>query len=410
MALSEIDKELELPLESAASKFWSVVGDDLLREIFYRLPRYRFVIRCSIVCKRWYSVINSNFDELVFENHNRKHNTSSSDDHSSSGYFSSCTLLLSLNKIDRPLYLLFLDKSNTSSISTTTFLNFVPWPEHDLVIQSSLDDMLLVSRKCNPTSFCVCNPLTEKWIALPEAPNDRPRRGLVRDDQNRFRVVLLDIKFDGYHDVYYATIFSSETGKWSESSYKLPPLMVPEIFGLIHGPYNQSQGVSTTNGGRVHWLRAGDVIEFSSYVERGPRLFVLPEEFGNEQDVRLTSCLGVVRGQLRLLEIFKRGFGFVLKVWELNHESGEWNLVHHRVKWVASMFKMLALHPADGDEIFMLRDYVIWIYNIREDRYKRLGESPKIPDEEIGLTYLDGIFTLTHPVCPTSLFALPPSH
>ncbi|PON89679.1 F-box domain containing protein [Trema orientale] len=415
MALSQIDEKLEIfPAEIAASKFLSFVGDDVLLDIFYRLPHYRAVIQCSIVCKRWFSVINSNSDEF-FQYHNHK---GSSSDQYSSTYFPSCTLLLYLTKNnDQPLYLKCLDTSNvgfsTITTSTTTFLDFLPWPDHDVAIRASLDDLFLVSRKCNPRLFCICNPLTKKWIALPEAPRDRLRRGLLRDYRRRYRVVLLDVRPNEFNVVYYATVFRSETGQWSELTYyhggREP--VYPVSHKIFHGHVDQFQGVCTSDGS-LHWLRRHKVLIFNLCKAR-PHWITLPENFGRGM-MRVageSARLGVVRGRLRLLEMYKWGlFGFALKVWELSDDNEDWILVHDRVKWVATMANMmhvLAFHPDNGDEIFLARKFDICLYNIREDTYKKLGEYPKVSDEGMISMFLTGFFTLVHPLCPTSLFELP---
>ena len=53
----EIQKKQLPPANSAASKFMSIVPDDLLVEIFLRFPTGRSVMRCAAVCKRWSSLV-----------------------------------------------------------------------------------------------------------------------------------------------------------------------------------------------------------------------------------------------------------------------------------------------------------------------------------------------------------------
>lgn len=55
---SKIDGQSEISESStAASRFMSAISDDLLLEIFIRLPDFRCIIACNAVCKRWVSLI-----------------------------------------------------------------------------------------------------------------------------------------------------------------------------------------------------------------------------------------------------------------------------------------------------------------------------------------------------------------
>lgn len=100
-----------------------------------------------------------------------------------------------------------------------------------------------------------------------------------------------------------------------------------------------------------------------------------------------------------------------MKVWEYNNDIDEWILVHNKVKWAAAltsnrMIYVLAFHPNDGDVIFLASNFDTYLYDIRKDKYKKLGEFPKIPEDK-GMFSLSlaGCFTFMHPLCPTSIFS-----
>ena len=188
------------------------LGDDVLLAIFHRLPHYRCFIKCSFVCKRWFSLINSHsdyFHQYYVNNNNHNKPSSHSHPHSLCSCYKnpSCALFLNCMVMDRSLYLKFCDSKRSrggASSNTITLSRFLLSPE-DMVIRSSLEDLLLISHKSNPKLFYIYNLLTKKWVALPEAPLDRQRRGLVRNqsDNNSYRVVLLDVKPNNVHDEYH---------------------------------------------------------------------------------------------------------------------------------------------------------------------------------------------------------------
>ncbi|PON96519.1 hypothetical protein TorRG33x02_077920 [Trema orientale] len=97
--------------------------------------------------------------------------------------------------------------------------------------------------------------------------------------------------------------------------------------------------------------------------------------------------LGVVRGQLRLLKLIKVNQAcFGLKIWELvdygdeiavrTTSSSSWLLVHDvKLKDAQNVF-VLAFHPNNGDAIFVVRDRKVYLYVIGEEKYEEIGEFP----------------------------------
>ncbi|EXB92425.1 hypothetical protein L484_021409 [Morus notabilis] len=165
-------KQIQEPQSAAASEFISVVNDDLLLEIFLRLPHGRYVIQCAAVCKRWHSLITNSHDIDKFihrfiQYHLHKQSKKSLDSSYYPAYVSSilfkCCILESKSESTST-------NTNTTSSSSRSIcnLNFLPgWPI--LEIRASYNDLLLVSSRF-PRNDYICNQLTRQWLALPEFP------------------------------------------------------------------------------------------------------------------------------------------------------------------------------------------------------------------------------------------------
>ena len=168
-------------LERVASKFMANVSDDLLIEILLRLPDCRYAIQCSTVCKRWHSLISHPGFVRQFihhHDHNRELLDSESQLSTPTLLFQRCEKRNLAMLFGSPFYAILLEKSkisherpaSSSSLSlslSSGCLGFLPW---DVVIRASFDDLLLVSRPSDLTNFFICNPLTQRWHGLPQAP------------------------------------------------------------------------------------------------------------------------------------------------------------------------------------------------------------------------------------------------
>ena len=328
--MTEPRKKQEIATE-AAFKFMSIVSDDILLEIFLRLPNYRSVIQSSLVCKRWFSLIfnSKNFDPNFNHHHREKRQLLSPNSHSSHSFLP-YTLLLrssthhsSLGKLFTP-HDLFSKKSKIlhgqrhlspwfPPFCATTYLDFLGWP--NATIRSSFDDLLLVegTRKY----FYICNPLTRQWVPLPLAPNlgggdQKCSCGLVCDTNSdcnnhqqlgsyycncniKYRVVLIN-----YHKaILYTAIFSSETGQWNKSSFKYP--------------YFDCCGSAIACNGILYWTNLYNrtwqkILAFDPFKEievsgkERCRLISLPESvfiIAHNRELVITR-FGVVQGRLRL--------------------------------------------------------------------------------------------------------------
>lgn len=169
------DEEAAPPSETPASKFMSIVSDDLLIQIILHLPHDRDAIRCTTVGKRWYPLIDHHFGRSFLEYH----------DSGSSSYFLPYTLLFInsasnriLDSFSHPAYQILSKKSNilhgigkpTSSSSTNNYLNFL-WRDLNqaVKIKASVNDLLLVSTP--DAKYYICNLLTKQRLALPQVPS-----------------------------------------------------------------------------------------------------------------------------------------------------------------------------------------------------------------------------------------------
>lgn len=223
-----------------------------------RLPDYRSIIQCGTVCKRWFSLICSpEYFIRSFNHHHRRkrllmgsryspsfpytlltrgayrtHSGLSPIKHNKSvshhDYFPEASRILHNGGGPPP--------SSVGGNANSGYLDFLGWPpgEYFPLIRSSFDDLLLVEK--TRKDFYICNPLTRRWIALPEAPLNPEaldiiyRSGFVCETDNsrcneqesyiKYSVVVIGT--DNYELLYHAAIFSSETGRWTESTFQFP--------------------------------------------------------------------------------------------------------------------------------------------------------------------------------------------
>ncbi|PON95347.1 F-box domain containing protein, partial [Trema orientale] len=223
------------PETAAASKFMSstaTVTDDLLLEIFVRLPNPRSAIQCSLVCKRWFSLISCPEFRRDFVHRRHDHQrpfTALSD------RLPLCQLFSEKSEITRqcgktigygdPCWIsqLLLEKSKSKSKSKSTSLYEQPIRGGYGDIVSSFHDLLLISYSLK--DYYICNPLTKQSVALPAPPvqcwpehiklvfehpscPDKRAGCSCGFSDSRFRVLLFNHRIDDY-------LFCSETGQWS---------------------------------------------------------------------------------------------------------------------------------------------------------------------------------------------------
>ncbi|GMN52331.1 hypothetical protein TIFTF001_021467 [Ficus carica] len=409
----------ENPDFKLVSKFLKNVSEDMLLEIFLRLPNCRSAILFSSVCRRWNSVISHPKFILNFvcHHHDRQDRYSlpytilflRSDVYTSRGV-----------QCYQPFYKLFSEESKVlHDKAASSYLDFLPSP---MVVRASFDDLLLVEPGTRREEYYICNLLTKQCFQIPKIPRGCPIGfALVRvpDSSNeplgfsttktqyQYKVVLihfaLHLEEDGDNDRFRVSIFCSKSRQWRQSFFSFP--RAKEI------KYCNYTDVVTCNG--ILYWRESDftfdrIIAFDLFNDR---CFVieLPDDFGSGWQNSFGKVhLGAVRGELRLFQIFNTNEEcLVMKVWELNYEdylSNSWTLVHEINLKRANTQSMLclAVHPSSDDVVFMIWGYHVFQYKITEDRYEKVGELETSIDPNERFSSIP----LVHPAWPTPV----PSH
>ncbi|KAL5565535.1 hypothetical protein UlMin_028699 [Ulmus minor] len=423
------------PRKNSASQFVSNVTDDLLSEILIRLPNCRDAVQCKSVCKRWCSLIssplfihrfihqkslvsNSHLSMLLFQRHSYEDISMpypfGSEDRSMPYPFDSqfCQIFPEKLKIFRE-----------------SFLNFLPC---DVVIRASFHDLLLVSQSSNPRDLYICNPLTRKWHALPQAPlgnTDYYRCGLVCLPYNcnkrekcttsahyKYKVVVFqDDDCECPDQPPVVAIFCSETAQWSELvDLRLPPPL--KRWTQISGqPWSLNQIVVCN--GILHWLESSHTLcwegivafdPFTDVAEKRCSFIDLPLDINHSRPFNMMAyiCLGTFRGRLRLSQLTG---DYGLKVWELGeyYQNAEtsWSLVPN-VSLTIGLPRtfLLALDPSNSSVVFLFCNNELFRCDMSEGKNENFGQFPVdivIPSMSLS------IFHLMHSSWPTPVPALP---
>ncbi|PON98036.1 hypothetical protein TorRG33x02_061100 [Trema orientale] len=420
--------------ETGESKFISmndILSNDVLLRILVRLPNdcCRFVIRCSTVCKLWFSLINS----IDYCNLRLMHDQSQSQ---SLPY--ALIFRYEYCGFSQPLYE-YSSSSSAPNGSSTCYLDFLPWPK--VRIYSSFDDLLLLSHG-HDNNFLICNPLKRQYLDLPKPPASMARvrtdciqGGLVfkpdvrqqrrlnpKLDLSQFSFRVMLRRWTGldkdWISSYYVVTFCSETGKWRESALKF----------CDHSELHDSTPLSCN--GMLHWL-ANTTMEECTYHgivavnpfedANNPKYcrfidFPLGLVQGNGRSSNLRVRFGLVRGQLRLAQLLgNKRVGFVLKVWELNYDHNvddddkggspwTWTLMHEvEVSANNHTLFVIAFHPDNGNVVFFLRyPRLICKYDIGEEKMEQVGH---LPNEHYPYEFAESLYSysLVHPLWPTPI-------
>ncbi|PON96520.1 F-box domain containing protein [Trema orientale] len=423
----------------------STLSEDLLLEIFLRLPNRRSLIRCRTVCKRWFSLLSPPHFILRLNQfrYHRNQPWSLPFEITTTSTTTTRSVLFSVKASNN-------SKTTTSTtISTSSYLNFLPCsPDHHVVIRASFQDLLLVS--VSEDDYYICNPFTKQWLALgpmeeQRLPQDRSSGFALVFEPNRmlgstrFRVVLIRrCLFRKTHQRTYdfiASVYCSESGNWLDLYTSVPHALQTQYYERVdhrdHGA-RATHDVVTSNG-VLYWL--GGFRRFKGIIACDPfchkeasmKTFKMKGHFinlpvGFSQKRRRPNSkgkvqLGVVRGQLRLLELIKLNQAcFGLKVWELVDYGDDiapstktpWLLVHDvKLKGVQNAF-VLAFHPNNDNAIFVVRDRKVYLYVIGDGKYEEIGEFPFDEfDENVkrrAARYVN-VFTNMQPSWPTPIYA-----
>ena len=403
--------------------------DCMLLEILIRLP-LKSIFQCKCVSHRWRSLISApSFAYLV---------------------------RLQASSIFRPPIVLLFNNQIRNRNSIKKFL-VAPEesPEFDslvsLIIQcnnndsaedtvhASCHDLLLCSKKMDAgsdsmTAYYMLNPITRQSVALPPLLQSSRRTwvGFVcyyNDNINMVSYRVLRIPyFPGkyifeFPKEFKVDIFSSDTGRWSESVVLWPKGYLLNEYVFAGVPYN----------GLLFWLgKDGCVFGVDPCTGRCCRFFQSPIE--SEEGLALYH-LEVCQGALRMFEVSGLPLTVTeqrqskLRVWELkdyDNEGGEWwmehelcfhQMVSEKSAWLTDYVRrgrnspilvaMLACHPYDRDIVYVMIRGKIISCNMRRKTLEVLCDHPYAearPDFYNGLTVCNLELSCWPTLIPSSPF------
>ena len=401
----------ETTMTSLAGFLASIAGDDLLLEIFTRLPNSRTVCHCTAVCRRWRSVISHPQFVSMFKRHHQKRQQSPPPFTLllRDGYVKRIPFPPTLNQLSFGEF--FSEESkklhgpNRSSCKAK-YLDFLP---QDSVVRASCNDLLLVELAA-AKRLCVCNPLTHQWAMLPKPPVfDSHAYALACDPSCTERSYRVTLIITSPWRTIRVAVFRSEAGRWDESvrtfslDGALPrlPMAVGTSDGVIYAPLVASHGWFFTK------IAAFDPFD-ANPTGLSCREVGLPDSLrrGWRGSPRRTR-IGVVRGQLRLWQSYldKRMSKFVFRAYGLDKKYDNWVSLHDfefeagdGSKFTAAS-AVVALHPDDDDVFFFKYDGPqIWQYRIGTGRGEDIiGEIDKL------VRTTEVVYTVVHQSWPTSI-------
>lgn len=212
-------------------KIMNISIDDLpdvvLVEILCRLPCYKFVSRCKLVSKRWYTLMSNAYFIGRFLCLQRDHKKTPV----------MCTL------INRSGYE-FLSRISASANPLSSLFKRLKSFYHlkEPVMVSTYNDLVLCcASKCEQRDYYICNPYTLQCVRLPPPPQvdwlvpvgficDHHYYNCEKDDiiqlNAEYRCKVMRLIFPYGQEIackkFKVQIFSSETGEWRESIVTSP--------------------------------------------------------------------------------------------------------------------------------------------------------------------------------------------
>ncbi|KAL3651469.1 U3 snoRNP protein [Castilleja foliolosa] len=408
------------------SNILKIANDDILLEIFIRIPDCRSAILCSSVSQRWHSLIsNPRFIPRFVSQHHQNQA------HYPLPYtiiFRKCEMLSFRSALNfQPICKLFSENSMFlhGKSRNSSYLDFLPSP---MVIRASCNDLLLLTPGSASSSvFYVCNPVTKQFYELPQNHWLSGRRkirvdryALVRNPEYEchFKVLLFHTPHHPFLDespntIQDVTIYCSKLGKWELKSFEYPqPLKLG--FNLF------STDIFMLNG----------ILYYMEYVGRADRVLALdlskfqciivnfPDDFGwvgsrQYHGLRVKRRIGIVDGEVRLVQVVLRKSRrrVCLKVWRLlDYSSSLWVLLHEKKYPRApneERYIGVFVHPVDGDKVFMVWGKHVFQYDLTKKKkktYKMMGElqEPLKTGDYFNAERLAAI-PMVHPAWPTPL-------
>ncbi|BFG24406.1 hypothetical protein CerSpe_106800 [Prunus speciosa] len=375
---------------------WGLVNiDDLpdavLIEVLCRLSCSKLIFQCKCVCKRWFTLISDPY----FVDHYLRHQS------------------------DKKRHII---RTLIYARKYVVRLRFYPWTNPTVV--ATYNDLILCYGNSN--RYCICNPCTMQWVALPRIPtftvhrHSEVRVGFICDipcynykeeeheDQKghvmqhkaayRCKVVRIRPPEKGYYDFSFeliVDIFSSETGEWSEAVVSSPRAIT-------------SNGLSFPHQGILYWLGREEngcsiIFGLDPFSDKPKCLFIAVYEPLN--DLR---HFGVCGGCIRMcgLDMATRSLiVFYLKA----EEDGKLCLSKRMVYSLEQNMYLdnesnVSLRPFDPNNedvcyLYVNGESVKYKYNFRTRKWSKIVE--KIPDK---ISYS---FVHVQPWWPTPVPRLP---
>lgn len=325
--------------------------DFLLMEIFQRLP-LNSVFRSKSVSKRWKFLIS---DPLFAQSYaSRQQSLSRPFALFYIGFVPESRHPCQIGPYCPP----FGPESSTFPLNFfTTELQKRQKERLDLQLIGCSSDLLLFSglAQSSTDSYSVCNPLTFKWITLPQPPRRRPRfpvAGFMVEDDGTFWVVQILPPVFPSSILLVFQVYCSKTGRWCSKN-----LVCPFQF--------ESFGTKTTlvYQSTILWMVDNSLL---SYDPKTTSIKII--DLPNDQ----MGMFGVSCGHLYYYELNQ--YDPILRVWMMiNFEAGEWVLQHgirydHLWSSDESLNDFLSLpntekylrwvsfHPIDSDIVFLKCD------------------------------------------------------
>ncbi|XP_030969740.1 F-box protein At3g26010-like [Quercus lobata] len=384
----------------------------LLLEILYRLD-LKSAMRCKSVARQWCNLIS---DPSFANNFVRLHASSVMDR----------PFALLLNYVDKQIkkrHLLV--TSEEPEFKSLTYIP--PIYQHDnieVTVQASCNDLLLCCANMvgndagsGPMSeYYVINPISRQWTALPPMPQlARARVGFIcwydtaLHKQLSYRVMRIP-EFKGESAEFGVEIFSSDTGKWTQSVGLCPQGFRLDVFAFPGVPYN----------GLLFWWSSTDcLVGFDPNTSKCCQFFEKPVELNPSHGI---ERLGVCHGTLRICQI--SGYPYevafadpCLRVWELKDydEGGKWNLEHElyfdkmvseKSPWLTEYLSkkyptvaVLAYHPNDGEIVYLMIKFKVVSCNLRRKTLEVVCDIPTADYFYHGCN----VFTFVLPCWPTPI-------
>ncbi|KAL3651323.1 U3 snoRNP protein [Castilleja foliolosa] len=372
------------------SNILKIANDDVLLEIFIRIPDCRSAILCSSVSQRCHSLIsNPRFIPRFVSQHHQNQA------HYPLPYtiiFRKCeTLDFHSALYYQPICKLFSDKSMFlhGKSRNSSYLDFLPSP---MVVRASCNDLLLLTPGSASSSvFYVCNPVTKQFYEL--AQNHWLISGRIEIRVDRYALVLnpeygCHFKVLLFHTPHHpllregsnantiqdVTIYCSKLGKWELKSFEYPK------------PWRLGYNLFSTD-----IFMSNDILYYLEYVGCANRVLALdlskfqciivnfPDDFGWVGSRRVTSRIGIVGGEVRLLQVVLRKSRrcLCLKVWRLlDYSSSLWVLLHEKMYLRApnkERYIGVFVHPVDSDKVFIVWGTRVFEYDLAKNTYKMMG-------------------------------------